>query len=282
MRNIAGHGKNLSYYDFGHTTVYAARMDQRFSYCAYVPSEYDEEGDKTYPLAVIVHGTERGMQNYRDAFADFAEANGVIVLAPLFPANICHPGDLSSYKALRQDGISYDLIMIDMIEEMREKYRIPDPRVMMYGFSGGGHFTHRFFYLHPERLRAASVGAPGIVTLLDFNHDWWVGLRDFGQRFGKEIDLDAMRRVPVQMLIGAEDLETWEISIAKGDSWWMDGSDLAGANRNDRMRALKESYLAQGISVRHDIVPGVAHDDRPMVHKVQEFFADCLRQEQPG
>ena len=273
--------QGLGPYDMGRTTVYASRRDPRFPYCAYVPSDYDPAGDKTYPLAVIVHGTERGMEAYRDAFADFAEAQGVIVLCPLFPVGICFPGDLSSYKMLREGGVDYDLILIDMIEEMRGKYRIPDPRVMMYGFSGGGHFTHRFFYLHPERLRAASIGAPGIVTLLDFNHDWWVGLRDFGQRFGKEIDLQAMRRVPVQMVIGGDDLETWEIAIPPGNSWWMEGADLAGETRNDRMRALKASYEAQGISVRHDIVPGVAHDDRSMLQRVKDFFADCLRQEVP-
>lgn len=38
MRNVSGHGKRLSYYDFGHTTVYASRFDQRFPYCAYVPT----------------------------------------------------------------------------------------------------------------------------------------------------------------------------------------------------------------------------------------------------
>ena len=76
MRNVQGHGKKLSYYDFGHTTVYASRYDQRFAYCAYVPHDYEEDGDKTYPLAVIVHGTERGMEAYRNAFADFAEAFG--------------------------------------------------------------------------------------------------------------------------------------------------------------------------------------------------------------
>ena len=279
MRMTGGHGKSLTYYDFGHTTVYAARSDQRFSYCAYVPSDYDEDGDKTYPLAVIVHGTERGMQNYRDAFADFAERNGVIVLCPLFPVGICFPGDLSSYKLLRQGGIEYDQILLDMIDEMRARYRISDPRVMMYGFSGGGHFTHRFLYLHPERLMAASIGAPGIVTLLDFHHDWWVGLRDFSQRFGKPVDLYAMRKVPVQMLIGADDLETWEIAIPEGNSWWMEGCDVAGETRNDRMGALKASYLAHGISVRHDVVQSVGHDDRTMLDRVKTFFEDCLKQE---
>ncbi|CAN7523564.1 alpha/beta hydrolase [Rhizobium sp. LjRoot30] len=276
MRNVSGHGKKLSYYDFGHTTVYASRFDQRFPYCAYVPDDYEEDGEKTYPLAVIVHGTERGMLAYRDAFADFAEANGVIVLCPLFPANICFPGDLSSYKMLRAGDLHYDAVMLDMIAEMQEKYRIEGDRVMMYGFSGGGHFTHRFFYLHPERLLAASIGAPGVVTLLDFDHDFWVGVRDFEKVFGKTIDLAEMRKVAVQMVIGGDDLETWEITITPDDAWYMPGADLAGATRNDRMRALKHSFEKHGIAVRHDIVPGIAHDDRELIAEVKDFFAQTL------
>lgn len=276
MRKVSGHGKRLSYYDFGHTTVYASRFDQRFPYCAYVPEDYEEDGDKTYPLAVIVHGTERGMLAYRDAFADFAEANGVIVLCPLFPANICFPGDLSSYKMLRAGDLHYDAVILDMIEEMRERYRIAGDKVMMYGFSGGGHFTHRFLYLHPERLLAASIGAPGVVTLLDFDHDFWVGVRDFEKVFGKKIDLDAIRRVAVQMVIGGADLETWEITITPEDAWWMPGADLAGATRNDRMRSLKAGFERNGIKVRHDIVPGISHDDREMIAHVKAFFAEVL------
>lgn len=276
MRNVSGHGQKLSYYDFGHTTVYASRLDQRFAYCAYVPDDYEEDGDKTYPLAVIVHGTERGMQAYRDAFADFAEAHGVIILCPLFPTNICFPGDLSSYKMLRAGDLHYDAIMLDMIAEMQEKYRIEGDRVMMYGFSGGGHFTHRFLYLHPERLLAASIGAPGVVTLLDFDHDFWVGVRDFEKVFGKPVDLEAIRKVAVQMVIGGDDLETWEITITPDDAWYMPGADRAGANRNDRMRSLKQSFEQHGIRVRHDIVPGITHDDHELIGKVKDFFAETL------
>ena len=277
MRSVAGHGKKLSYYDFGHTTVYASRLDQRFPYCAYVPQDYDEDGDRTYPIAVIVHGTERGMLAYRDAFADFAEENGVIVLCPLFPANICFPGDLSSYKMLRAGDLHYDAVLIDMIEELRERYRVEGDRVMMYGFSGGGHFTHRFLYLHPERLLAASIGAPGVVTLLDFDHDFWVGVRDFETVFGKPIDLAAMRKVAVQTVIGGDDLETWEITITPDDPWCMPGTDIAGATRNDRIRALAASLEQHGVNVRRDIEPGVAHDDRRLVRHVKDFFATALR-----
>ncbi|WP_425450506.1 hypothetical protein, partial [Virgifigura deserti] len=150
MARPTQHGKRLSYYDFGRTTVYACQLDQRFSYCAYVPEDYDEEGSDRYPLAVIVHGTERGMQNYRDAFADFAEEHGVIVLAPLFPVGIVTPDDLSSYKLLRHEALHYDAVLLSMVAEVRERYRLAGERFLLYGFSGGGHFTHRFLYLHPD------------------------------------------------------------------------------------------------------------------------------------
>ena len=104
MRKEGGHGERLSYYDFGATTVYAARGDQRFAYCAYVPEEYGEGEERRYPLAVLVHGTGRGMLRCRDAFAQFAEREKAILLCPLFPANICFPGDLSSYKLLKPTG----------------------------------------------------------------------------------------------------------------------------------------------------------------------------------
>lgn len=278
MRKQQGHGKRLSYYDFGATTVYACRADQRFPYCCYVPEDYEEEGEKRYPLAVIVHGTERGFLDYRDAFADFAERQGAIVLAPLFPVGICGPDDLSSYKLLRVGALHYDAILLSMVAELQERYRLAGGRFLLYGFSGGGHFTHRFLYLHPERLLGASIGAPGVVTLLNGEHDWWVGLRNFEQLFGKPLDLEALRRVPVQMVIGGADTETWEITITPKDAWWMPGADLAGANRQDRMRALKASFEAQGIAVRHDVVPGIAHDDRHLLGEVKDFFGHCLRQ----
>ena len=73
MRSIPGHGEHLSYYDFGRTTVYACQADQRFSYCAYVPQSYREDGSERYRLFVAVHGTMRDMAAYRDAFIPFAE-----------------------------------------------------------------------------------------------------------------------------------------------------------------------------------------------------------------
>jgi len=276
MARPKGHGIRLSHYDFGATTVHAARLDQRFSYCCYVPEAYEEEGTSSHPLVVVVHGTERGMTTYRDRFADLAEETGAIILAPLFPAGITAPRELSSYKMIREGGVAYDVVLLDMVAEVEERYRIAPGGFCLYGFSGGGHFAHRFFYLHPERLRAVSIGAPGVVSLLDPGRPWWVGTGGFEAVFGKAIDLDAMRRVPVHMVIGAQDTETWEITLQTGHGWWMENANMAGANRQDRMAALRASFEAHGIAVEQDIVPGAGHSGGAVIAPVKAFFRRVL------
>lgn len=268
--------KEQAFYARGRTTIYACQFDQRFSYCCYVPKVVEEAPGRRFPLFVAVHGTGRLMTAYRDLFADFAEREGVIVLAPLFPAGITGPNDLGSYKFMRAGDLHYDAVMLAMVEEAAQRWPIDAARFSMFGFSGGGHFAHRFFYLHPERLSAVSIGAPGVVTLLDFDHDFWVGVRDFEAVFGKAIDLDAMRRVAVQMVIGGDDTETWEITITPDSPRWMPGADLAGPDRLARMRSLKASFERHGIPVRHDVMPGVAHNGLAMIPLVERFLSDAM------
>lgn len=268
--------KKLSYYEYGATTLYACQYDQRFSYCAYIPKNYEENGSTTCNLAVIVHGTDRPAQKYRDAFADFAEATNTIILAPLFPGGITEPSDLDSYKFIKFEGIHYDRILLAMVEEMTDKYRIASNRFLLHGFSGGGHFAHRFFYFHPDRLLGVSIGAPGIITYLDTTKPWYVGVGDLEQQFGVALQLEQMRRVPVQMVIGSEDIDTWEINV-KDSSLWMEGLDAFGRTRLERLRALRDNYEREGISVRYDEVPQVAHEGFKILEPVKQFFSNILQ-----
>lgn len=270
------HGRKLSSYDFGRTTVYASRFDPRLSYCAYVPLDYEEDGAARYPLVVVVHGTLRDATSSRDAFAAFAEAHSCIVLAPLFPAGITGPADVSSYKMMVPCPIRYDLALLAMVEEIGSRYRLAGPRFSLFGFSGGGHFAHRFFYLHPQRLQAVSIGAPGIVTLLDRERDYWVGVRDFEAAWGRPIDVDAMRQVAVQTVIGTDDRDTWEITITPSHPAWRPDWDVAGGNRPERLASLKASFERNGIAVRHDAVPGVAHRWDGLLPAVVDFFGEQI------
>jgi poly(3-hydroxybutyrate) depolymerase len=263
-------------YDLGPTAIFAAKADPRFHYCLYVPPKVGD-GAKV-DLLVAVHGTGRtSFLDFRDGFAEFGRWNDCAVLCPIFPVGVLGDGNRSGYKYIAESDIRYDEIVLKMVDEVADKYDQDWSRFAMFGFSGGGHFTHRFAILHPGKLWAASIGAPGSVTLLDPTKDWWVGIRDVKQRFGIDFDAAALARVPVQMIVGEADLETWEITHKPGGTYWMEGANDAGRTRPERLQALKASFEGAGVDVRLELVPGVSHDRMKVLGRVKDFLADALR-----
>ena len=265
----------LGYYDRGPTVMVACQSDQRFAYCLYVPRGC-QPGDPDTRLVVIVHGTLRTPERYREEFTVFAEDNDCIILAPLFPGGIIDPDDLDNYKYLEYHGIRFDQILLSMVEEVAHKYQVDTDRFLLHGFSGGGHFAHRFFYLHATRLLGVSIGAPGMITLIDPDQPWHIGTGGLEDLFGTASTLGQMRAVPVHMVVGADDTDTWEINDSAGPHW-MEGSDAAGKTRIERLTALCDNYRAHGIDVRFDLVPGVAHEGYQVLDPVRDFFAHVLR-----
>lgn len=268
----------LGYYEKGETTYFACQADQRFGYCLYVPSHFSMATAARHALVVLVHGTARTPHTYRSLFREFAEANSCVVLAPLFPTGILEPRELNNYKFIKFHDIRYDRVLLSMVAEVAEHYRLDGERFLLHGFSGGGQFVHRFLYLHPRRLLGVSIGAPGMVTLLDPALEWHCGVRGFEREFGASIDFDALRDVPVQTVIGAEDTDTWEITISPESRLWMEGVNDAGRTRIERLDALRRSLERAGVRVRHDAVPGVGHKGYEILDPVKAFFADVLTQ----
>ena len=265
--------RESAYYASGKTPFYACAYDQRFSYCLYVP---ERPASGRYRLIVLIHGTNRPAERYRDAFVEFGIFHGAIVMAPLFPANIAGPGDLSGYKRLRFDGISYDKVLLAMVDEVRAQFPIGN-RFLLQGFSGGGHFVHRFLYAHPDKLSGVAVCAPGIVTLLDDRHDWMIGTRNFAEIFGAPPDRVAIAKVPVQIVVGDQDTETWEIALRPGDGWWQPGAEWQqDATRITRAEALRDNLVAAGCDVAFSLIPGVGHQGENIFPAVKAWMASLI------
>jgi hypothetical protein len=81
--------------------------------------------------------------------------------------------------------------------------------------------------------------------------------------------------VPVQLVVGEADVETWEINNPGGANW-MPGADAAGRTRVERLRALHADLVAHGVDARFDVVPGVGHDGRRVLPTVERFLAEVL------
>lgn len=262
-------------YDYGQTAIFASSADPRLHLLLYVPPTAAE--GRKLDLLVAVHGTGRTSAiDFRDGFSEFGLYNDCAVLCPIFPMNVLGDGARSGYKYMQEGDIRYDQAVLSMVAEMAAKYGQDWSKFAIFGFSGGGHFAHRFAILHPEKLWAASIGAPGSVTLLDPNRDWWVGIRDIEARFGKRFDAAALSKLPVHMVVGDADLETWEITHKPGSAYYMEGANDAGATRPERLEALAASFRAAGVDVTLDQVAGVSHDRMKVLGHVKAFLAKVL------
>jgi pimeloyl-ACP methyl ester carboxylesterase len=268
-------------FDLGKTAIFTSKVDPRFSYTMYVPPVVGK-GAKV-ELLVAVHGTSRdSFLDFRNGFAEFGRWNRVAVLCPLFPVGVLGDGNRNGYKYIQEGDIRYDHIVQAMVDEVAQKYEQDWSTYAMFGYSGGGHFTHRYAILHPRKLWAASIGASGSVTLLDPGRDWWVGIRDLKARLGVDFDGAALRKVPVHMVVGDADLETWEITHRPGSRYYMDGCNDAGRTRPERLKALKASFEKAGVQVRFDLMPGITHDRMKAIQYTQEFLADVLATRRGG
>ncbi|MBL8265966.1 alpha/beta hydrolase [Steroidobacter sp.] len=272
-----GNASDLGFYEKGATPLFACQADQRFSYCLYVPKSYQPSDPQPLKLAVFVHGTGRNPFAYQERAAGFADEHHCLVLCPLFPCGIPDARGTENYKFVSFKGIRFDLLLLSMISEVAEIYRLDAARFCLFGFSGGAHFAHRFLYVHPERLSAVAIDAPGVVTLLDFERDWWCGVRNFSSIFGKELNLDALRKVAVQTLVGSDDTATWEIAVQPGWPFWMEGITASGKTRVERLASLGESLRKHGIDVDHCVVPGVSHE--LLLEPALDFFTKVLRRQ---
>jgi pimeloyl-ACP methyl ester carboxylesterase len=246
------------------TPFFAAPNEPRCSYCLYVPTSWTPE--TRMPVLVAVHGTGRNVGELREGFIPFAERHGVIVVTPLFPVGIDDPDDVHNYKTLNTHGIRFDLVLLDILEQVRIRWNAEHDSVLLCGHSGGGQFAHRFLYLHPDRVAGVAVGAPGGVTLLDDSLAWPDGIGDTRQRFGVTVDPDAVARVPVLLVVGGDDDGRADLAaMGEGDH-----------SRPERLDRLGESLTRHGAAVRQVVVPGVGHSAPGTRPPVIDFFTTLL------
>ncbi|MDS0139944.1 MULTISPECIES: alpha/beta hydrolase [unclassified Amycolatopsis] len=246
------------------TPFFAAPNEPRCSYCAYIPTSWTPEAE--LPVLVAVHGTGRSVGELREGLIPFAEQHQVIVVIPLFPVGIDDPDGVHDYKVVDAHGIRFDVVLLDILEQVRVRWNACVGKVLLCGHSGGGQFAHRFLYLHPDRVIAAAIGAPGGVTLLDDSLAWPEGIADTRQRFGITVDPAAIARIPVLLIIGGDDDGRADLA-AMGDH---------GHSRPEQLNRLAETLARHGTAVQKIVVPGVGHSAAGTRPPIIEFFTGLL------
>lgn len=214
------------------------------------------------PLLISVHGISRNALEQIEAFVEYAAVRGYVVMAPCFDT----PAD-TDYQRLgrRGRGRRADLVLDRAIARLSETTGIHFDQRLLFGFSGGGQFVHRYLMAHPDRVDAAVVAAAGWYTFPDAGLVYPIGLRVGGSLAGVRLEARDFLRVPVLALVGSRDVERDESirTTTKVD-------ELQGVDRRERARrwieAMRAAARSRSLPGRHEILEldGVGHS-----------FSDC-------
>jgi len=145
----------------GRQTLYELNTGRR--YILYVPTDYDPQ--KSYPLIISSHGTGQdgdtemdstgpnsGYDNGTPTWPTLAESNDVIVACPdMTGAYGSPPWSSGQLTQLASD----ETAIMNIISEIEGVYNINTGRIMITGFSGGGHIPHYVGLRHPDVFSAS-------------------------------------------------------------------------------------------------------------------------------
>jgi len=222
-----------------------------------------------------------------------ADELGVVLLVPAF----IRPGDdLDFYThALDRDALTsertdlrrIDLQLIAMIDHARAELAKDniqtDKKIFIQGFSASGMFANRFTILHPDRVKAATIGSPGgwpIAPIADFNGEllnYPAGVADLESLTGVPFDSAAYNSIPQLIYMGStDDNDSLDFTDGWDESDSQQVSKLFGADSLSRWDDAESIYLAEGANAQFLLVDGIGHDRKAMQKYSTEFFKNVL------
>lgn len=213
------------------------------------------QGEQAGPLIVAVHGSDRDVSELVSGLRPVANSSGASIIAPLFHTSDGIPLSADGYKFLNAGGIDYRSLLIQMVRQAAPDHG----QVYLFGFSGGAQFVHRFAYFSPIPLSGVIAVAPGNVTLIRDDLDWWPGLRGSAAALEAAPDIAALRSTPMRIAVGDQDRFGGLITRPQGSPFGAEHSDLAGQTRTARAQALAESLRSAGISAEYHPIAGAGH-----------------------
>ena len=200
----------------------------------YVPQSLNI--NETHDILLIINGGDWDYQENTEVaelivggWVQFAEENGIILICASIPRGYT---DLSTgyshYTSAIPISSFYSDIealhyrpdekvnqMIDKLSEdlLAEGFSI-DSEILIWGFSHQAMFANRYILLHPDRVKAASIGSPGGYFTMPEEYygttalSWAIGIQNFTELTGKTFNKTAYKKVPQFVYIGNTDDNT--------------------------------------------------------------------------
>jgi pimeloyl-ACP methyl ester carboxylesterase len=173
--------------------------DRDLHYFVYVPTRLSE----LPRIFVTVHGISRNAREHAKRYAALAEEYGVVLVAPEFPAK-----RFPDYQRLGRAnrGDRADRALERVVAEVTRVTGARGDKVYLFGYSGGGQFTHRYAMAYPERIAGYVVGAAGWYTFPDPTLPYPRGIKPNSDLPDLRFDPARFLIVPGAVVVGERDV----------------------------------------------------------------------------
>src|SRR5699024_1015564 len=138
------------------------------------------------PVLLVMHGNSRKAEAYRDALIPTAIEYGFILIVPEFSKTYYpkirdyhHGGIFNDSKILKEEQDWTFSIIEPLFNEIKSLWKNTSKGYLLYGFSAGAQFVHRYMYMNPQnRARKIVAASAGTYTMPDFEVNYSYGLKN--------------------------------------------------------------------------------------------------------
>ncbi len=211
-------------------------------------------------VMLSVHGISRNAREHAELFAPYAEAAGIVLMAPRFSRR-----NFRGYQRLAdgpKEELRADRVLNMMVADLNSRVGLCPSKLYLFGYSGGGQFVHRYAMLNPERVERVVIGAAGWYTFPDPDVKYPRGLRLSAKR-PLTFKWPDFLKIPMTVVVGEHDTSRDE---ALNRNHRIDKQQ--GMNRLQRgnrwIEAMRAAADRQGLDTGYALVPlpDTGHDFR--------------------
>jgi len=170
-------------------------LDSRTRYLRFLPRNPDPA---RLPM-VCVHGISRHARGHLEAFVPWAESTGTELLAPLYDRR-----RYRGYQRLRSSNRR--LHAVAALDAILDETLMDRP-CLLFGFSGGAQFAHRYALVRAGRVAALAMAAAGWYTFPSRAASFPYGLAPGRLPGSLAIDYPGFLGLPKCVLVGDHDVE---------------------------------------------------------------------------
>jgi pimeloyl-ACP methyl ester carboxylesterase len=198
-----------------------------------------------------------------------------------------HALDRDALTTEREDIKRIDLQLIAMINHARAELAKDgiqtDEKILIQGFSASGMFANRFTILHPDRVKAATIGSPGgfptlpVETYKGESLPYPAGVADLESLTGVPFDSETYNTIPQLIYMGSlDDNDSLDFTDGWDETEAQLIDQLFGVDPVSRWDDIEIIYQDAGANVQFLLIDGIGHDRKALQKYSTDFFKKVL------